>query len=406
MDPYVWQRLWRRPWLSLCSLILSLVLSLLLGFLTDYRKNQELRLEDTRVNYDILCVVTNRRGIQADSLRMNRDAVDLVLDQSENGLGPYIRDLRITKDFYYTALDLGLFQGADLMVTGVSSPGCNALLDPEQEGFVTCWAPDFYEQDGDLCLVSRSLYDMLLERAETAAAETGETVDPEHLTLELDVTDPFVSSAIYDYVGAATVTFQVAGWYEGMGNRVFVSFNASQRMGNEISGGLRSADSISFFAADNTRLDEMWSIAATTFGAVDPGASDKSFPKVALTIYDQQYMATIAALEQNIARVTLLLPIVLVLGLGVGFLVSFLATRNEDRTYALMRTMGMTRGKLFFSVLREQMVLVALAALIALAVTREPGPVGLYVGCYLVGCGVCISRSIRVPLTTILKDQE
>ncbi len=402
MDPYVWQRLWRRPWLSLCSLILSLVLTLLLGFLTGYQQNQELRLEDTRLNYDILCVVTNRRGIQTDALRMDRDVVNAVLDQSENGMAQFMRDMRITKDYYYTAPDLGIFSGAELMITGVNHPGCSEYLDPEQGGEVTCWQEDFYTQDGDLCLVSRALYDSLLENAQAEDPEA----DPEQLTIEVNLTDPFVSAAIYDYVGAATLTFRVVGWYEGMSNRIFISFDTAHRLGEEVSGGLCSADSLSFYAADNTKLDEMWPIASHYFGMVDPGASDKAIPKVALTIYDQQYMATIAALEQNIARVRLLLPIVLVLGLGVGFLVSFLATRNENRTYALMRTMGMTQGKLFFSVLREQMVLVLLAATIALVITGEAKPVGLYVGCYLVGCCVCLLRTLRVPLTAILKDQD
>lgn len=84
----------------------------------------------------------------------------------------------------------------------------------------------------------------------------------------------------------------------------------------------------------------------------------------ALTIHDEQYNATIAVLEQNIERTRYLLPLVSLLGLGVGFLISFLATRGGRRTYALMRTVGMTKDKLLASILRKQLLLPILAVIV------------------------------------------
>lgn len=388
MDPYLFKRLWRRPWLSLCSLILSAVLCILMGILSGYRANQEQQLEHTRAEYDILCVVTNRRGTLSTSLHMRQEMLDFILGNTEERFDQHIRDLRITKEFAYTCPAMGLVNELDLTLIGVNNERCVDVLNPALGGQVTYLTESFYDQTEYLCLVSEEVYHEL----------SGDT-------LKLFVEDTSISEAIREYVGTGTVEVTVAGYYAGTGNRIFISFDAAQALAQEISSS-GSCDSISFLAANNEGLDELYSIAKRYFGTVNPNASEDSLPKVALTIYDEQYRATVAALEQNIARTGYLLPIVLLLGLGVGFLISFLFTRNESRTYALMRTLGMTRGMLFLSILREQLVLVLLAALLALCVTREIVPTAVYFGCYSIGCGACVIRAIMVPPTAILRDQE
>lgn len=389
MTPYLLQRIWRRRRLSICSLVLCAVLCFLMSYLSGYQQELEVRLEETKTRYDILCVVTDRRGSRSTSLRMNRDVVDFVMDESAEGLAPYVRDLRITKEFSYTGIPLGLHSYSDLFLTGVSSEKCAEVLDPETDGQVTYFTDDFYGQDGCLCLVSEALYE-----------ELGTD------TLSLLITDPFVSQGLYEFVGRGTVEFQIAGYYAGGGHQIYISFAAAQRLGNEISGGLRSADSISFIAADNTRLDEIYAVAATYFGIVDPNAGDKSIPKVALTVHDEQYRATIAAMEQNILRINILMPLLLLLGFGMGFLISFLATRGEKRTYALMRTIGLTRGKLLVSILLEQTLLPLLAAVVIGTAMANLLPSLLYLLCHCTGCAAVAVRAVRVPPTAILREQE
>lgn len=388
MDPYLFKRLWRRPWLSLCSLVLSAVLCILMGILSGYRQNQEQQLEHTRAEYDILCVVTNRRGTHSTSLHMRQEVLDFILGKTEEHFDSHIRDLRITKEFEYTCPALGLVNELDLTLIGVNNERCVDVLDPDLGGQVNYLTENFYEQNENLCLVSEEVYHSL-----------------ESDTLKLFVEDTSVSEAIREYVGSGMIEVTVAGYYAGTGNRIFISFDNAQALAQEISNA-GSCDSISFLAANNEGLDEIYSAAKRYFGTVNPNASEDFIPKVALTIYDEQYRATVAALEQNIARTGYLLPIVLMLGLGVGFLISFLFTRNESRTYALMRTLGVTQGLLFLSILREQLLLVLLAVLVALCVTREAGPTAVYFGCYSIGCTACVVRAIMVPPTAILRDQE
>lgn len=388
MDPYLFKRLWRRPWLSLCSLILSLTLCILVGYLSGHQQQLRLQLEETKRTYDILCVVTDRRGGSSSGLKLGPEILEFIFDESEEGLDQFVRDLRITKEFDYTCPKLGLFNQEDLTLAGVNSERCDPLLDPELGAQVTYLTEDFYNQDGLLCLIPERLRSVM----------SGDK-------LILNVEDLFISANIRKYVGTGTVELNVAGCYQGESNRIFISFDAAQRLAEEISD-KHSFDAMSFLAADNERLDELYSVAKRYFSKVDPNAGNKLAHKPALTVYDEQYRATVAALEQNIARTGYLLPIVLLLGLGVGFLISFLFTRSERRTYALMRTLGMTRWRLFGSILREQLLLVAIAVLAATVLTREVIPGGGYFLCYSIGCAACIFRAIRVPPTAILRDQE
>lgn len=389
MDPYLFKRLWRRPWLSLCSLVLSVTLCFLMGYLANYRQNQQEKLRQVKEDYDVLCVVTDRRGTRSDSLRMNDKVAQLLADTSETGLAQYVRELRITKEFLYTSPVLGVTDMFNPMVIGVSDPRCSPLLDPAEDAEVTYFVEDFYDQSEYVCLISEEKYQML-----------------DRDTVKLFLEDPFIDPGLYISFDSDMVEMTIGGYYKGSGETIFISFNASQRLCDEMSAGLRSSDSVAFFAADNEKLPEIYEVSGKVFGTVDPNAGDRAFLQIAMTIYDGQYRATVTALEQNIARTDYLLPIVLLLGLGVGFLISFLFTRSERRTYALMRTLGMTRWRLFGSILREQLLLVAIAVLAATVLTREVIPGGGYFLCYSIGCAACIFRAICVPPTAILRDQE
>ncbi len=390
MDPYLFKRLWRRPWLSLCSLILSAILCFLMGYMANYRQEQQQKLAQIKEQYDVLCVVTDRRGTRSDSLRMNDQVTQLLADTSETGLAQYVRDLRITKEFFYTSPALGVSGDfIEPMLIGVSDPRCSPLLDPEEGAEVTYLIDDFYTQSDYVCLLPEELY---------------KNLDRE--TVKLFFEDPFLDPGLYSFFGAGMVEMTVGGYYAGGGDTVFISFEASQRLCDEFCAGNRSSDSVAFFAADNEKLPEIYEVSGKIFGTVDPNAGNKAFLQIAMTIYDGQYRATVTALEQNITRSGYLLPIILLLGLGVGFLISFLFTRSERRTYALMRTVGMTRGKLFGSILREQLLLVAIAVAAASILTGELIPGAVYFLCYGIGCAACIFRAIRVPPTAILREQE
>ncbi len=379
------KRLWRRPWLSLCSVILSAVLCFLLCYLSSYQQSQKAKLLDTQENFDILCVVTNRRGTQASSLRMGSSAAWFVTDP-EGELPKLIRDVQITKEFLITVPLLGI---SDSTMYGVTNEYCAEQLDPKMGAHVTYFEDGFYKSEEYICLISEEKYN---------------TLDGD--TIKIFVKDLFIyPSENEPELGFGNIEMRVVGYYEGDESLIFMPFAASQKLCSTLSNRV-SSDSIAFYAVDNKNLSAISDAASEIFGIVDPTASEFSNPRLGLTIHDEQYRATVAALEQNIERTELLLPLVSLLGLGVSFLISFLATRGELLTYALMRTLGMTKGKLFFSVLREQMLVSTLAIALTAIVMQNYLPAVFYLICHFIGCCCAVMRSVSVAPTAILREQE
>ena len=390
VGPYVWKRLWRRPWICLCSLAMSAVLCVLLSYLSNYRENQQQKLEEARDAFEVRCIVTDIKGTKSTGLRLREDVLQFVTDET-SPLSPYIKDIRITKEFTYSAPEYGvqtILDGDYTPLIGITDAHCADQLDPDQGKICTYFTEDFYRREDYVCLVSEGFYQQL-----------------ESDSITLSITDPIINPIMQPELGKGTVEFQVVGFYPGNWQIIYIPFEAAKKLEKELSGRI-SCDSISFLAADNRWLSALTEAAAERFGRVDPMFASNDTSALALTVQDAQYQATVAALEQNIQRVTLLLPVILLLSLGAGFFASILSTRNQGRNYALMRTVGLTRKRLFLSVLSEQLLLPAVAGGITAAVSGEGVLILIYLLCYTAGCIACIIKTVTVPPTAILREQE
>lgn len=418
MNPYTFKRLLRRPWLSLLSLILTGAMCFLLCFLTGYLENQKEELETTRTSFEIACVVTTRDGAQSTGLRMASKYIGAMKEGSP--LHPFIKELQITKEFTGVIQDelkvaWNMEDKLDEKVTvlGISSDRCHDSLNARLGSEVVMLSEeDFYGSADRVCIVSETLYRILtgvrkeeLKMMEREDLEITEEMENAPFTLTIKVTDPKVDPFYEPDMGKGEITLTVAGYHLGKGQHVFIPYDAAMDIAGEISNRL-SCDSITFIAADNLRLEELALAASEYFGEVVPAGSLYADPPFALTIHDEQYRATLATLEQNIRRTQILLPLLLLLGLGMGFLVSFLATRGEKRSYALMRTQGLTRGKLLFSILVEQTVLPLAAALAIGLGLGNAAPALMYLVCHCIGCALVAVKAVRVPPTAILREQE
>lgn len=416
MNPYTIKRLLRRPWLSILSIILTGAMCFLLCFLTGYLERQEQELETTRTSFDISCVVTTRDGARATGLRMSSRYIGAIEEGSR--LHPFIRDLQITKEF--TGLILSEMRPSpydnyreDVTVLGVSDEKCHDSLNTALGSQVVMLGGDsFYDSSERICIVSEVLWRTLnstrkseLADLENAGIPITEEMRTAPYILEIRTTDPMIDPEFEPDRGRGTVTLTVAGYHLGKGDTVFIPFGVAMDISQEFSG-RQSCDSIAFTAADNLKLEELAEAASEFFGEVVPAGSFYADPPFALTIHDEQYRATLATLEQNIRRTRILLPMLLLVGFGMGFLISFLSTRGEKRSYALMRTQGLTRGRLLISVLVEQTVLPLAAALTTGALLGKLLPAAAYLCCHCVGCILVAVKAVRVPPTAILREQE
>ena len=376
MDGMLLKRMLRRPWLLLVSFLVSGALCLLLCLLVSYRDRQQTHLDEIRQSYEIKAIVTDLRGTKSDNLKLSRRYTDFLQD-TENGIGAYVRDLCLTKTFFEMS-DSGYSA-----VIGVSNECCADAMNRRIGGDWEAEVDDFFNSEDMICLVPASDYNRL------AGQE-----------ISLGLKDMYALESNQDRIW--TYTFRVVGWFNGTARAVYIPYKTSQSIAAHLAEA-PSTDKASFTVKDNAKIDEMLEIAYQMFRKVDPSKTNYDF---SLTVYDKQYKATVASMEQNIRRTSYLLPLIGLLGLGAGFLLGLLGTRGEVRTYALMRTLGKSGASLFFSVLAEQLLAPFAAALIVGAALLRPIPAMLFFGCHLVGCVLAVLRPVTAPPTRLLHDQD
>ncbi len=377
MDGYSFKRILRRPWLSLAGFVVGGVMCFLLCFLASYKAGQQEYLNGIRQKYEIVCVITDQRGTRSDGLGLASRYEAFVRDE-EKGLGSFVKEIRLVKTFDGSST-FGSFK-----LLGVTNEHCDEQLDPAMGGGYHSETENFFESSERICLVSMEDYNTL----------AGQEVS-------LSVVDAFGAS-MGGELGRGSFTFRVVGWFSGAPGTVFIPYATAQDIAARVSHAA-SLDSLSFVLKDNDSVEALYEAAYPMFVRVDPSAEDN---KYALTVQDKQYNATVSALEQNIRRTGYLLPLLSLLGLGAGFLLGFLGTRGEMRSYALQRTLGLTPVKLALSILFEQQTLTLLACICAGAVTKQPATAAIYFGCSLIGCAAAVIKAVSVPPTELLRDQE
>ena len=373
MLKYVIKRIVRRPWLSLAGLVMAAAFCFFLCYLVRYKEGLQTELEEVRTSYEILCVVTDSRGVRAENLSLNQSFADFVMDE-EKGLGKYVKKIHLSMDLPCTSL---LGSGS---LIGVSDREASDILNPAKGGSCDYVVEDFFGSSENICLVAEEYYSQLAGQ-EIRLKISVPTMGSKEETVERD--------------------FLVAGQYRGQGADVFVPYNTAKKLSG--SGGAARTDSLSFILADNTKAEEMMEKAMEVFTTVDP-ASYSSRP--ALTVQDRQYKASITELEQNIRRTDYLLPISIILSLAAGFLIGFLAVRGETRTYALMRTLGVSGPNLALMVLGEQILLPAVGVLVIAIALARPGAAFVYLSFHLVGCALAVLRPALSAPTRLLYEQD
>lgn len=377
MDGFSFKRIVRRPWLSALSFVIFAAVCFLLCTLTNYRSAQKDNIEQIRKTYDVRCVVTDLRGTKSSGLGLAPRYWDFIMDE-EKGLGSFVKELLLTKCFDGSG-DMGT-----VTVIGVTSPKCVEEMDPALGGDHYSEIEDFFDYNGNVCLVSRDIYEEYKGRQ-----------------IVLTVSDP-MGESMGEGAGTGTSTLNVVGWYKGTG-LIVIPYPFSQRLGSRLAGN-PSTDSVAFLLNDNDSGERLMEAASPMFSAVDPSSTKQGY--FALTVQDEQYRATIASAQQDISRTELLMPLITLLGLGAGFLLGFLATRNETKNYALMRTLGITAGRLTATVLFEQQILPLAACAGVGAAAGQPLPAALIFGCGLVGCTAAVMKQVLTPAARLLKNRE
>ena len=173
-------------------------------------------------------------------------------------------------------------------------------------------------------------------------------------------------------------------------------------------------ESCSFDILDNLRLEECKNAIYESF--VEPKLSNiNDGLSYGVLVQDETYQSTLEELRSNLSMLRLLLPILTVLCGGIGFLAAYLANRGRIREFAVMRCLGIKRGRVFAQVFGEQALLAMVGAmfggtaglLLEGAYSGETfARAGLILGIFLAGAAVACWNVTRVNVMKLMKVEE
>ena len=134
-----------------------------------------------------------------------------------------------------------------------------------------------------------------------------------------------------------------------------------------------------------------------------------------MIINDAEFIASVHEFESNLKTLRLLLPILLALFAGVGFLATYLTTRSRRREFAVMRCIGRKKHSIFWQVFSEELLLALLGAAIGAGVAfaleggYPPAAVksaGLLLGLFLLGAAMACCMVASVNVMKLMKTED
>ena len=171
-------------------------------------------------------------------------------------------------------------------------------------------------------------------------------------------------------------------------------------------------DRCSFTISDARLLDEAKAAFAEYF--IEPGIWNADDPLTAgLLIQDSEFSAAAAELEAHVGLLGRLRIVLLMLSGVLGLLIGFLMNRRRIRELAVMRCLGLKRGKVLLAVALEQLLPMIPGIGIGLCVSLFllPDGSGLRDGAlqmllWLAGCLICAVILTKAAPIRLMKTEE
>lgn len=143
--------------------------------------------------------------------------------------------------------------------------------------------------------------------------------------------------------------------------------------------------------------------------------AEYSFDGNALTVRDDTFIRSAERTKESISLLEGFLPFVFLVVLFAGYLTSYLFTQNRRAEYALMRSVGVGRGKAYSVFLGEYLILSLGGSLagglmargFAAAEMRDCAvSMGIFLGCYLCGTAAALAMMGRLSIMEVLTRND
>ena len=398
---YAAKRIWRSPLpcaaLAAVSFAFILMLQELGGMLAQKRASLDALYRELPVN----CTVSDATGTQTDGLFCGGVYLSACTDAEHYPLARLVKDVCFRRAIRYTCPaeeaageEISEETAQQSKLNGITRIAAAPLLAPEH-GVEITWLPGYdetvFESELAVCLIPEDM---------------AQYVEEGELSLVLSVEE------YGKLICTLPASFIVAGTYTGASRLIYCPWAAmSALLGAEDC--YVYADSISFTATDNYRLDELRRAASVYFAVGAHFSSNVNKQQFALTVHDSILKASAATIRGDIRLLETLIPLLLVLSAGIGFAASFLFMRSRRAEFAVMRSLGTSGAQVFLMAFAEQLSLTLLGMLPGFlayglwrGAPRNVGTACIYLACHMAGMAAATLLIMRTNVMEALGAKE
>lgn len=413
------RRDWRR---GLAILAVSLSLALLISTLSSAERRQLNQIDATMRDTPVRAVVSDVYGYRLDDLHILPIYIDVLSDPNSN-IAQHLKDLCVKRAIYCRAVDSSgenLPLPSTTKLIGITRLAADPMLSEDNGttvAFFEGYSEEFLLGDTPVCLVNQDMLGVLGD-AKTVRLDFTEAVDARRMRIEEEKARGATLPGGED-VGVVELTIigTISG---GISDALYCPWAVIRPIDERILG-YALGDSMSFTVRDNYRLNELKIFLRGYFVQTTPGFSEGGggapkvdMPPVALTIRDGDLVRVISPLERSVAFLKVIIPLLLCLSIGIGFLASYLCIRSRKAEFALMRSMGTAKGAVFAAVFIEQLALCAAGCAVGFGVVAATNNItsqgalwsSVFLVCFMLGASFSVWRIIRVNVMSAMKAKE
>lgn len=396
----------RRKTVNLITIGISVMLVLLLNLYFGSIRSYQTQLSDLAENVPIFCQITNLNGTLVNGLFISENTVE-ALEQSGQ-----VKDLS-----YMTVMmagegdfkDIDYSKYLNLYVVGANKAEAVGELTNDMIHMGSGDADTFFSSEKIECIVSENI---LKKRG----WEVGQQIILKYYYY--DPASEFHKIDIHPMGDAVEVTIagtmeEIAGKTNAIHTDVIIPAKAARNLFRQFN--LKFfADTVTFHVANPLQLnafkEEMRNIGLMET-SVEAG---DSYTGCALIIRDAEFIASATDLQRSIALLQSFFPVVCILVLLIGYVVSYLSGSSRKDEFALLRLQGIKKTKTSLFFLAEQIILVLTGNLLGDVVMIPTTPAfsvmvfvnSIILAAYLIGAAAAYGQMSRGSVLYLLSAQQ
>ena len=136
--------------------------------------------------------------------------------------------------------------------------------------------------------------------------------------------------------------------------------------------------------------------------------------RTTIVLQDQTFVETVDGLNRYISFSQILFPVLFIVVMLLGFIVSWLMINGRRMEFAILRGLGASRSRVFFSFFLEQLLLCITGCILGCGILyaavdfrlTQWTAIGIFLCCYLLGSALSVMAIGRTKLMQLLSERE